>query len=757
MAVVAAYIALAIRSSLLVRLASFRHNRFFHEMDRHSGYKAVPVDVKDYPIPANRHQDEFTSEHANELASAQDPPGGYVELCELCGSFNIETLVSDYWEPGKLFDLDALIDSASRCRMCDRIFGLQRLRDLASAHQIKTARVRFAKGRFMGYQIYGCLAVYPDYPSGFWDGVDTRERADFLSSHLLFTNAGDIASTKYGIHARRTLGNNTSSAETFETARKMLRNCLHGHPGIRSRQLPQVHFRTIFGQPKFGPGCGPARLIDVFANNCDIGSMKTSKIVDAADIPHPYLALSYRWNLQPPQDSDSHLPQGYVTKHANILARRLDIVEEELPKTFRDAIYATRSLGVRYLWIDAVCIIQDSTEDWLEQSGKMGSIFGKALLTLVAAAGEHSEAGMFNERSTYGGYRNARSDHDERLNALHTILPGGSVRSTLYIVSQAEGGRLCHGSSRMAPLSSRAWCLQEDLLSPRKLYYASDQLYWQCGHLVMSEDHLAEEISVSPENGLYITPASGPSYPWYDVVISRHYASRTATMVTDRLIAVAGLARHAAATIKSRYLAGLWEVTISRGLLWRPLKSHKHKEYCAPSWSWASQDGGVVWDPWSRLVEIVPGCEYLRADINPLLGSDEFGGVSSAALTLRSKVIELTVEARPVDGGGQLKFHASHQGVKGWALLDEAMNLSNTRLFAVPITYVDSLMVAEDSESNIRRRVGMWVVPTHNRITDTYLDGRRRLPMEPWECPANYVRWSKHVLPTIPFIENTIV
>lgn len=741
-----------------------------------NSHKAVPVHLED-PTPSDvRHEDEITSEHADELATAPDPPGYYIELCELCGSLNIETLKSDYWLPGKLYDLDTLIDSASRCEMCDRIFGLQRLRDLASAHQIKTVRVRFMQGRFMGYYLYGCLAVYPDYPPGALDKLDHLDKADFISAHLLFTNADDVASKKYGIHARRILGNNTSSVESFETARKMLSNCINGHPGIRLPRVPgSGQFRTFFGEPKFRPGSGPARLIDVFANGsvenrshvrCEPGGehssgrTESSKIVDGADILDPYLALSYRWNLDPPQDCDSHLPPGYVTKNANILARKMDIVEEELPKTFRDAIYATRRLGVRYLWIDAVCITQDSKEDWDEESGKMRSIFGNALLTLVAAAGEHSEAGMFNERSTYGGYENASSDHDERLNALHTILPGGSVRSTLYIVSHQKGGWLRHSSSSTSPLSSRAWCLQEDLLSPRKLYYASDQLYWHCDHLVTSEDNLAEKISVSPVNEMYGNPPGGASYTWYDVVISRHYASRTATRVTDRLIAVAGLARHAATAIKSRYLAGLWEVSILKGLLWRPLTFRKHKVYCAPSWSWASQDGGVAWEPFSgRFEEIVSGCEYLRDDIKLRVDSDEFGGVSSAALTLCSKVVELTVEAYPVEGGGQLDFHASHRGVKGWALLDEAIDPSNTTFLAVPILYGESLMVAEDSESGIRRRVGMWIVPTLNRLLKKPLGGSKLdfMPPEPWNCPADYARWTNHVLPTTPVTEITII
>jgi hypothetical protein len=116
------------------------------------------------------------------------------------------------------------------------------------------------------------------------------------------------------------------------------------------------------------------------------------------------------------------------------------------------------------------------------------------------------------------------------------------------------------------PLLSRAWCLQEDLLSKRKLYYASDQLYWECDHLAVSEDGLADpELAPSFSASSSLSNANEPesavhaSRHWYARVIGWGYSQRVATMANDRLIAVAGLARHAANTIKSRYVAGLWE------------------------------------------------------------------------------------------------------------------------------------------------------------------------------------------------------
>jgi hypothetical protein len=171
-----------------------------------------------------------------------------------------------------------------------------------------------------------------------------------------------------------------------------------------------------------------------------------------------------------------HPYEGYITTTANLLAWMGNIVEHELPKTFQHAIHVARSLGVRYLWIDAFCIIQDSEneKDWLQESEKMGSIFANARLTLLAAAGENSEDGMFNNLSTPGG-----RDGNQRIITLHTVSPGTTVRNTLHFVpsGMASNSLSSRPHRSNGPLLSRAWCLQEDLLSTCKLYYASDQLY----------------------------------------------------------------------------------------------------------------------------------------------------------------------------------------------------------------------------------------------------------------------------------------
>jgi hypothetical protein len=709
-------------------------------------------------------QDELKSEHVEGPVIEPDPAGGYDGLCAYCKSLDIAHLVSFYGAEGKLLDLDLLIDAASRCKTCERIFNLRGLRDFTGAQFNNNVRVSFnTRPRVDG--CCGSLVI---------KAADcTRPTMTFvtiIAEYSAFTDGGDVASLKYGLLPLHTVGIDTSSAESFNIARKWLDDCIiEGHRG--SLGLRAASFRSRFGQSSFETGVGPARLIDVFAYDCDVESTgKTSKsrsrpgsgslsgdgwrgssrIVDRADILLPYLALSYKWGSHPSRD--------HVTKNANLLARKLNLAEDELPKTFRHAIHIARRLDVRYLWIDAICIIQDSEfeEDWLRESEKMGSIFANALLTLFAAGSEHSGEGMFNELSTCG-----EKDNDQRIITLHTDLPGRNARSTLHFVPSGIGSNSLDSRPhrRHGPLLSRAWCLQEDLLSKCKLYYASDQLYWECDHLAVSEDGLADpefaprfSASSSLRNNVNEPePAVHASRHWYLHVIEGAYSQRVATKATDRLIAVAGLARRAAYTVKSRYVAGLWENSILDGLLWQiaDRKAKVFEAYCAPSWSWASRGVLTQWRSLGKGHEnIVPDCEFVRAHTD-LWSNDVYGGVKSGTLVLRSKVVGVVVEE--ATDGTQRGISASCEGVRGWALLDEKMTLPDTRFLAVPILDDASLLVTKNSRSRTYRRVGLWRIPSKIQYSPTCT------PLDTWDCPAEYLRWRDQILPTIPVTEITIV
>lgn len=115
----------------------------------------------------------------------------------------------------------------------------------------------------------------------------------------------------------------------------------------------------------------PARLIDL---QCFLGESDDVRIVNVKDLGMKYATLSYCWG--------DTMPEGSTTTLANIRDREDRLQIADLPQTLRDAINVTRWLAIRYLWIDAICIIQNSHEDWKIESAKMASITGAALSAL---------------------------------------------------------------------------------------------------------------------------------------------------------------------------------------------------------------------------------------------------------------------------------------------------------------------------------------------------------------------------------------
>lgn len=135
------------------------------------------------------------------------------------------------------------------------------------------------------------------------------------------------------------------------------------------------------------PKALPARLLDVMAGVDLIKLVETKRI--ATQEPRSYTALSHCWGN--PKDL-------FTTTKATQRRRLNGILLEELPQTFLDAVLITRKLGVQYLWIDALCIVQDETLDWEAQSAKMADIYSGSYLTISALHSPNSRGGCFSPR-----------------------------------------------------------------------------------------------------------------------------------------------------------------------------------------------------------------------------------------------------------------------------------------------------------------------------------------------------------------------
>lgn len=141
----------------------------------------------------------------------------------------------------------------------------------------------------------------------------------------------------------------------------------------------------------------------------------------------------------------------------------------DLPRTFRDAVQVTRSLGVRYLWIDSLCIVQDDPQDWDAESKLMEQVFSSAYVTISASCSSGTDDGFLKPRLDRPCVTAKAQDDDGAL---------------YYLCDAIDDFRLDVDEGE---LSKRAWVLQERALSRRTIYFSGRQSYWECGQGVRCE------------------------------------------------------------------------------------------------------------------------------------------------------------------------------------------------------------------------------------------------------------------------------
>jgi Heterokaryon incompatibility protein (HET) len=305
------------------------------------------------------------------------------------------------------------------------------------------------------------------------------------------------------------------------------------------------------------------------------------RLEHASEIPAKarYLALSHCWGTTPTLPTTRLLSDKYERARGGVPIYAL-------PKTYRDAISVAKWFNAEYIWIDSLCIIQDSEEDWLKESVTMKDVYKNSLCTIAATAATNSSEGCFFRREIdFTRWTPMRIGWDSVAEGeYHCVYPN-----------------LWNDNVSEAPLNKRAWVLQERWLSPRVLHFARDQIYWECQELSACERypsgvsaeilHLLEDQqlkrSTAPEVGTWMK-------------IAEDYSHRLLTRNSDKLIAMSGIAMELCERTRQEYICGLWKPHIEAQLCWR-VKAElangipvvRSKEYRAPSWSWLSIDGEI--------------------------------------------------------------------------------------------------------------------------------------------------------------------
>jgi len=364
----------------------------------------------------------------------------------------------------------------------------------------------------------------------------------------------------------------------------------------------------------------PTRVVDVGTLD---GSRQPRLVVSEGRLGQ-YVTLSYCWGKT----------EQLITRVDNFVAHCNQINLSSLSKTIQDAIKITQRLGFQYLWVDALCIIQNSPndDDWVMQSSKMGDIYANSSITIQASIAEDCGQGIFHQRPV-----------TKSINVPFQ-LANGSPCGVVQLVQPVLRG--------LRPLDQRAWAWQEQALAFRSLSFRRDHIVFSCKYGLIADGQRGLSSTGEP---MFTSRAELPTTQlsdstthafkvWYwDIP---QYVLRRCTNEDDILPAISGIVRHHQQYIPGRYLAGLWETDLLYGLQWRRsyrIRDNRRMLTRAPSWSWASIDGYVqyYW-PWVNRED----CEYeSAAAISKVLEAnvttttkDPNGRVSGGKITLEGPV-----------------------------------------------------------------------------------------------------------------------
>ncbi|TGO67594.1 hypothetical protein BOTNAR_0039g00310 [Botryotinia narcissicola] len=403
----------------------------------------------------------------------------------------------------------------------------------------------------------------------------------------------------------------------------------------------------------------PTRVLDVSR----IGPDGKVYLVHSNGKRQKYTTLSHCWG------DANHAP--ITTLKATVSDRTSGIVLDSLPKTFRDAVVITYNLNINYLWIDSLCIIQDSEEDWNLEASRMAQIYSSSFLNIAATACKDSTVGLF-----YDGW----NEEDGFLGAPREIRgPESTSNHGDYSIYMQEIDHSHFHDSELrieGPLMSRAWVYQERFLAPRTVHFTSAEMIWECSSMVVCvcpcDIHLGLDTVPRYHNYSHRQKKDQWFGQWG---IIDEYSKLNLSKPADRLPAIAGIASHFGShrrsmkngkLTKSRYFAGLWEDNLHHDLLWRViLPENKPREvgrivpYNAPTWSWASLDSklissgkpgqGVNIGNHYSTGGIAPDFKILDCFTTLIDPSNIYGGVKSGNIVLQGRSVTPTKGVRRND------------------------------------------------------------------------------------------------------------
>lgn len=256
-----------------------------------------------------------------------------------------------------------------------------------------------------------------------------------------------------------------------------------------------------------------------------------------------------------------------TTSNYEALQKCIDM--EDIPLTLQHAIFITRRLRYQYLWIDSLCIIQDSPDDWKVEAQKMQDVYSHCLLTIAALWGADSHAGCFTRREPLE-HLPCRIFQNTKFSLFARSARGDPDDFGLNISDKSA-----------SPLIARAWVLQERLLSPRTVFFGPEQVHWECLECGADEKdpsgffgwlrvkkHLFGLTSPDKQSNFLQDPQFVenfyPVLPW----ILEAYTTAHLTFCTDLLVAIGGISSFIEARTGLHFVWGHWKELLPLDLLW---------------------------------------------------------------------------------------------------------------------------------------------------------------------------------------------
>lgn len=412
---------------------------------------------------------------------------------------------------------------------------------------------------------------------------------------------------------------------------------------------------------KWNPDCVPTRLIDVGQDDQHIRLQETEHMHQSLRLGLRYTALSYCWG-----DGCSWT----VTTSASIRNFTTQIPPVSIPATIMDAIIITRMLKIRYLWVDALCIIQDSPSDWARECKQMGKIYEKAILVLRAETALDANHGLFPRlkyRQTAAIELHAPRKKKSKKRKHRNFRPNRVKGNTVFIREAGTSGsnesEITHGMAVSQPIYTRGWVYQERFFGIRTVVFGSEEIGWECRSCQACECRVNCRMQpVEPIKALKSSPSHAattestvestiglPTYREWFWQWREHLEAFTKlrlTKDTDRLAAISGVASHflevrnatAPSATPEHYISGLWRSNISAELMWRTWggTSLDHRVEGLPSWSWASVTAPINF---SVFYDNLYG-ERNNKDVQWTLqdSGNPFGATSTARLSVESRL-----------------------------------------------------------------------------------------------------------------------